>query len=411
MVTAVTLTMANQSAVAAEDPDAAKASVDAQLEQLRGHLHDTEATLANAVLALRTTEAKLPAAQADLAAAQAKADQAVAADAQAAQELRVAQANEQKAKDELAVTTDSIVKGRGRVAAFAGQVYMEQGMGSFNLAAQANDPQQLADRLSMVGVVMDSQHQMLSRLATSQASQRALESHVVALRADSEAAKRKAEDSVRAAQSAKDAAVAAKDTLDKLVADQRAQAAAVEAELAGQKQREQEMQAESDRLAAVLRERAEAARAAAAAANSRPAPSGSGGGSNGGLMLWPLPGGYVTSEFGARVDPINGTRGFHPGLDIATPCGQPIVAALDGEVVSAGPAGGYGNRVVLDHGIQRGVPVATSYNHMQSIAVWGGRVSRGQVVGYEGTTGWSTGCHLHFEVFVNGAHVNPRGWL
>jgi len=119
----------------------------------------------------------------------------------------------------------------------------------------------------------------------------------------------------------------------------------------------------------------------------------------------------VTSEFGYRIHPITGTRRLHAGIDIATPCGQPIVAALDGEIISAGWGGGYGNRVVIDHGMQRGVPVATSYNHMQRIAVSGGRVTRGQVIGYEGTTGFSTGCHLHFETYVNGDPVNPRGWL
>lgn len=79
--------------------------------------------------------------------------------------------------------------------------------------------------------------------------------------------------------------------------------------------------------------------------------------------------------------------------------------------MSAGWAGGYGNRVVIDHGWQRGVGLATSYNHMQSVAVGGGSVSRGQVIGYEGTTGYSTGCHVHFEVYENGSPVNPRRWL
>ncbi|HQF03582.1 MAG TPA: M23 family metallopeptidase [Phycicoccus sp.] len=395
----------------ADDPDAAKRSIDAQLEALRHDLHDTEASLATALLALKATEAKLPEARAALAKADDQAKAAEAADALAAQEVEIAAANEKKAQEELAETMAAIAKGRGRVAAFAGQVYMEQGMGTFNAAVDAANPQEIADRLSLVGAVMDTQHHALSRLATAQASQTAQEAHVEALRVDSETAKRKAEEAVKAARAAREAASAAKAELDKLAADQTAQAAAVQNELAGQKQREAEMQAESDRLTAVLRERAEAARRAAAAAA---AAAGGGGGTpqgGDGYMLWPLPGGWVTSEYGSRVDPINGVGGFHPGLDIANPCGNPVIAALSGTVVSAGAAGGYGNRVVLDHGIQRGVPVATSYNHMQSIAVWGGQVSRGQVIGYEGTTGWSNGCHLHFEVFVNGGTVNPRGWL
>ena len=82
-----------------------------------------------------------------------------------------------------------------------------------------------------------------------------------------------------------------------------------------------------------------------------------------------------------------------------------------GTIVSAGYAGGYGNRIVVNHGFVNGVGLATSYSHMSGYAVQGGRVERGQVIGYEGTTGASTGCHLHFEVFVNGATVDPMGWL
>ena len=138
----------------ADDPDAQKRSVDSALSQLREDLHDTEAGLAAAYLALRETEAKIPGAQAALTAAEGQLAAAQAADAQAAADLKLAQANEKKAEDQLAATSDQIVAGRGRVAAFAGQVYMEQGMGSLNAAVDADSPQQLADRLALVGAVM-----------------------------------------------------------------------------------------------------------------------------------------------------------------------------------------------------------------------------------------------------------------
>ena len=73
--------------------------------------------------------------------------------------------------------------------------------------------------------------------------------------------------------------------------------------------------------------------------------------------------------------------------------------------------GGYGNQIVVDHGIKRGVSLSTTYNHLQSFAVRSGEVKRGQVIGYTGTTGSSTGCHLHFETRTNGTPVDPRGWL
>ena len=86
-------------------------------------------------------------------------------------------------------------------------------------------------------------------------------------------------------------------------------------------------------------------------------------------------------------------------------------AAASGTIILAGPAGGYGNRVVIDHGIVSGESLATTSNHLRSIRRWGGHVSRGQTIGYEGSTGTSTGCHLHFETLENGDFVDPRTWL
>lgn len=393
-----------QAATVADDPDAAKRSVDSELQALREQLHDTEGNLAAAYLSLRETEAQIPGAQAQLTQAEADVKAAEAADRQAAADLALAQANEKKAQEELDATTAEIAKGRDRVASFASQVYMEQGMGSFGAAVDAANPQQFADRMAMVGAVMDNQHSTLTRLATARASQTAQRAHVEALRVDSEKAKKKAEEAVAARRAARQAAADAKRALDSLASAQRAQAAAVQTQLEGEKAREASMQAESDRLAAVIKQRAEEARRAAAAAALRAQ-------STSGFMAWPMPGGYITSEFGYRIHPITGVSTIHEGRDLAAPCGTPVVAALDGTILSAGPAGGFGNHVVIDHGIQRGVPVATSYNHLQGIAVFGGSVRRGQVIGYEGTTGFSTGCHLHFMVYVDGTPVDPRAWM
>ena len=77
----------------------------------------------------------------------------------------------------------------------------------------------------------------------------------------------------------------------------------------------------------------------------------------------------------------------------------------------AGGAGGYGNRIEIDHGILRGVNLVSAYNHMERFTVTGGSVTRGQVIGYVGTTGTSTGCHLHFETYEDGIPKDPRRWL
>ena len=114
--------------------------------------------------------------------------------------------------------------------------------------------------------------------------------------------------------------------------------------------------------------------------------------------------GRVTSGFGERFHPILGYERFHAGLDLAAAAGTPIVAAADGKVVSAGWAGGYGRQVAIVHagGLE------TRYGHMSRIAAYAGEaVHRGDVIGYVGSSGLSTGPHLHFEVTRNGRPVNP----
>jgi murein DD-endopeptidase MepM/ murein hydrolase activator NlpD len=118
--------------------------------------------------------------------------------------------------------------------------------------------------------------------------------------------------------------------------------------------------------------------------------------------------GEVTSVFGWRVHPIFGTSRFHSGLDLAADEGTPIRAPADGTVVSAGWLGGYGNATIIDHG-QR---IATLYGHQSRFGVQVGQVvHRGDVVGYVGSTGYSTGPHLHFEVRVAGEPTDPGPWL
>ena len=115
--------------------------------------------------------------------------------------------------------------------------------------------------------------------------------------------------------------------------------------------------------------------------------------------------GRVTSNYGLRMHPILGYHRMHRGLDFRASYGTPILAVADGQVSGAGWAGGYGRQVRLTHADG----IATSYSHMSRIAVSpGGRVRQGQVIGYVGSTGLSTGPHLHFETYRNGGHVNPR---
>jgi murein DD-endopeptidase MepM/ murein hydrolase activator NlpD len=152
--------------------------------------------------------------------------------------------------------------------------------------------------------------------------------------------------------------------------------------------------AQSDAIAAQLRARQNAA----------PPPGISGHG----LLAVPIPDAPITSPFGPRVDPLFGDVRVHTGVDFGATAGTPIHAAADGVVVTAAMMGGYGNCTIIDHG----QALATLYAHQSQLLVNAGdHVVKGQIIGLVGSTGMSTGPHLHFEVRVNGTPVDPIAFL
>ncbi|HEV7897735.1 MAG TPA: M23 family metallopeptidase, partial [Planosporangium sp.] len=131
----------------------------------------------------------------------------------------------------------------------------------------------------------------------------------------------------------------------------------------------------------------------------------------GGRLRRPVPG-PITSTFGNRYDPYYHVWQLHAGLDIGAPAGTAIVAAAPGRVTQAGWSGGYGYYTCIDHGQVGGQRLSTCYGHQQKILVTPGQqVSAGQVIGQVGSTGASTGPHLHFEVRLGGRPVDPTPWI
>ncbi len=405
--------------VSVADTGGDKAKLDRDMATLRGQLEGTSQDLVDAYVALRRTQAQIPAAQRALSAAQTALRQAEQRNQQIADRLVLARADEAKAASALAVNaraTESTLDAVGNLARESYQQGSVGAMGSLSVALSAQSPDDFATRIATMDHINALQAGALRDLATMKAEGRAQQAHVVAVRQQVADLKVQAERAVAAAGVARDAAARAKASLDALSARQVAAARTVAAKKAREQSRLDSMQAEANRLRAVLAARARAARERAAreaAARQRagrppaadPAPS-----QGGGYLSKPV-NAPVSSEFGWRFHPVLHYSRLHEGIDFAASCGTPVHAAADGDVIMAGWGGGYGNRIVVDHGLHRGTDLTTTYNHLTTILRSSGHVSRGQLIGYSGTTGLSTGCHLHFETRQNGTAVNPRTWF
>ena len=418
-------------------PEDRKRKVDASIGVLKDDLDDTSAALVGAYSALQKTQGLLPAARSRLVGAQRDEAAAAARDRDVARRLAVSQAAEAKAVDDLAGTARASDETSAVLGAFARQAYQSAGMGELSVALQAQSADDFATRVVLVDTAMRIQGDALARLSVLRSDTSAARSRLTAVRQQTALLRAQAAANLVTAEQAAQAAASAKAAVDDLVAQQADDVATVEARKATEVKRLAALEAQSRQLQAQLAEiarqarikaaRDRAARAAALArarqaeakrssrsarssAGSDSASSG-GGFTSSGFLATPVSGSYVSSEFGMRFHPILQYWRLHAGIDFAVGCGTPVRAPYDGQVVSAGWAGGYGNRIVIDHGLVGDVGLATAYNHLERIVASSGSVSRGELIGYVGTTGTSTGCHLHFETYENGTPVNPRRWL
>ena len=409
--------------VSSADTSGDKKKLDADIVQLRLALEDTSKNLANAFIELKLTKAELPGAQQELTAAEAAQAVADRHNDDVATALAIAQANEAKAADALAQNSHDAQEAQDQLGNMARDAYQQGGVSGLSIALEATSPEDFTNRLVMMDTVMRVRGATLRGLDTMRAEGRAVQAHLVAVRQQVAELKVQAEAALAQATAARETAAAAKTKLDLLYASQTRYAATVAAQKATEISNITTMQAQSEALARVLAARAKAAREkaarekaareAAARAAHRSVPPSAPPGSSNGFLSYPV-NAPVSSEFGMRFHPIWQQWILHAGIDFAADCGSPVYAAADGDVIMATPesaSGGYGNRLVIDHGIQGGVYLTTTYNHLTSFVVTGGHVARGQLVAYVGTTGNSTGCHLHFETRQDGTPVNPRQWL
>ena len=395
-----------------------KKKLDANIAALRIALEGTSQDLAKAFLELQRTKALLPRARQELTAADAAQSVADRHNQTMAAALAVAEANAAKATDALVQNARDSQAVHDQLGNLVRDDYQQGGVSGLSIALEATSPQDLTSRIIMMDTVMRVRRSTLRGLDTMRAQGEAAQAHLAAVRRQVAVLKVQAEAALAQATAARETAAAAKIKLDLLYAAQTRYEAAVAAKKAAELTNLKKMQAQSDLLTRQLAARARAAREAAArqaAARGvrhpvrRSAPQGT----RTGFLSYPV-NAPVSSEFGMRFDPVLRVWALHAGIDFAAGCGSPVYAAAAGAVIMTTPesqSGGYGNRLVIDHGLQRGVDLTTTYNHLTRFAVTSGHVARGQLVAYSGTTGFSTGCHLHFETRQDGTPVNPRLWF
>lgn len=378
---------------------------------------------AEAAAALKDAQTKLDTAQATLGETRGRVAVAAAFDTEMQTQLVQSQAELKAARSELKQGEERVVRSEKSVEEFAVQDYLDgdRGLRAFSGLMRGEDPSTYGEQVSLSSAVSDDQLATMQRLEATrvilklnrqkvqklrnqvkvqrqQAAANLVEKQQLEVAAETQTVQVASLVTVR--QGAETAAAAAQADDEQQVREREAEAARVKVEL-------EKLAAEELRKAREAAAR-EAARKAAGDTSPDPDPP---TGDSGGTLTRPVSG-PITSPYGMRVHPITGVYKLHDGMDFGVPCGTPVKAAADGTILQQYFNGAYGNRIILNNGVKRGVSVVTTYNHLSRFALSAGAtVKRGQVIGYSGTTGYSTGCHLHFMVLTNGSTVNPAGWL
>ena len=382
-----------------------KAAKEQQAQDLEHALSETDKGIVDAKIQLDALNARLPAVQEEYRLAQERYDSAVLQQKIVASKLDAARAEDGALTAQIAADDEKVEQLRDVIAEMARAEYQDaQQDQSLSIIFGATTSQEFVDDYAFRETTARVQSATLADVEQLAAVNKNRKVRQEAVREYIEDLKKQADALVVEAQVAKDAAEAKKAEVERLLAEAQKLADYLESQRAIYLQQQAELEAAQAALASEL-DQLWRNKLAEEAANGT-------GSLVKGFFSPPTAVPYITSSYGWRLHPVYGFYKLHAGTDFRAYCGTAIKATADGTVEWATMKSGFGNQVMLYHGVLSGKVVYTSSNHLSKFAVSkGDTVKRGDVIGYSGTTGTSTACHLHFEVYVNGVTVNPMDYV
>jgi len=376
------------------------------LGQLREEFAESSEAMVRAAADLRLADSALPGARETAAHARRLLVTAQRRQQRATQRRGQAQVRLMLSTQDAEASAAAVEEQRDSLGRLARAAYQAGGtMSEVSMLLEAQSATDFAERLVALQTVVSSQRSALDDLRIEQEAIGARNADLEEIRDELATADKQAQRELRAVASLEASARAAEEQVGRLVATRAAALAAAAAAQADEDAANQYRQLVNDELAAQLAERTRRELGDRAGTDGSTVPG------RPGTLGWPVPG-RVSSPFGMRVHPITGVYKLHTGTDMSAPCGTSIGASRAGVVTDAGWSSAYGWRTVVSHGVVDGVLLTTTYNHQDSLGTQvGARLAAGQQLGTVGSTGYSTGCHLHFEVYVNSSLVDPQRWL
>ncbi|MCZ3390134.1 MAG: peptidoglycan DD-metalloendopeptidase family protein [Actinomycetia bacterium] len=365
--------------------------LDQQINESESALEGASKRLQQAAADLDEAQGKLPAARSAYSAAVGRLSGARDRLDLIRQRLRQLRAEQEKVQIQIEQAQKRITRSETLIGQIVRYQYQTGGYAELQVVLDAESPTDFVQRVMATQSVTDSQSQIIDQLNADKAVLAAQEQQMQVTEEAIAATETEAQTQVEELQGLTSDARDAKHEVKSLIAQRSSALQVAEEEKAAEEQRLADLQAAQEALAAQIAQSAST-------------------GSATGRLIWPLPGFAPGGGVGWRVHPVYGYRSCHTGQDISAPSGTEIIAARAGVVirVESDPSGPYGNNTLIDHGNG----LSTFYAHQSSFAVsQGDRVAKGEVIGYVGSTGYSTGPHLHFEVHINGVPHDPMGWF